>query len=70
MSNDQLHELDEVAKMLIAAREELEKLVALGDLPGIDALHSAISHAHWLCHCIYGSARVNSGQEFRALCGN
>ena len=55
MSNNRLRELEEIAKMLAEAREKLEKLQAAGNLPGTNALHSAISNAHWLCH------RISSG---------
>ena len=70
MSNDRLREVEEIAMMLIAARDKLEKLQASKNLAGTNALHSAISHAHWLCHRIYDAAPPQTAQRFRAVCVN
>lgn len=70
MSNDRLRELEEIAMMLIAARDKLEKLQVSKNLPGANALHSAISHAHWLCHRIYGAVPPQTEQTLRAACVN
>lgn len=48
MCNGRLRELENIASMLIAAREKLEKLQGSRKLPGTDALHRAISDAYWL----------------------
>jgi hypothetical protein len=70
MSNSRLRELEEIAKTLVEAREKLEKLQASKNLPGTNALHTAISHAHWLCHRIYHGTPPPTGQMFRAVCLN
>ena len=70
MSNDRLRELEEIAKTLAEAREKLEKLQASRNLPGTDALHSAISYAHWLCYRVYDGTLPQPAHAFRTVCVN
>jgi hypothetical protein len=51
MSDEQFYQLQEIAKMLIEARDKLENLQSW-DLTGTAELESAISKAQWLCHRI------------------
>lgn len=68
MSDDQCHELEDIAKMLVEAREKLEKLQSSRNLSGTDTLHAAISHAQRLCHRIYDGTPPQTGQTSRAVC--
>ena len=70
MPNERLRELEDIAKTLAEAREKLEKLQASRNLPGTNALHSAISEAHWLCHRIYDGTLPQTAQTYRAVCVN
>ncbi len=62
MSNDERRELEDIANMLAEARERLENLQSARNLPGTNALHNAISQAHWLCHRIYDRAVPETAQ--------
>jgi hypothetical protein len=45
LTDDKLYRLQDIARMLIDARDELESL----GLTDVNALHAAISQAQWLC---------------------
>jgi hypothetical protein len=68
MSNDRLRELEEIAKILVEAREKLERLQASRNLPGTNALHCATSYAHWFSHCICYGAQPENERVFGAVC--
>jgi hypothetical protein len=70
MFKDQRRELEEIANLLAEARERLENLQSSKNLPGTNALHNAISHAHWLCHRVYDGVPPEATQALRAFCGN
>jgi hypothetical protein len=55
MSHDQYCRLQDIAKMLIDARDELEML-ELDDVQDANALHGIISQAYWHCTRICHSA--------------
>jgi hypothetical protein len=55
MSHDQYCRLQDIANMLIDARDELEML-ELEDVQDANALHGIISQAYWLCTRICQSA--------------
>ena len=48
MSHDHYCRLQDIARMLIDAREGLERSDLI-KLPDANALHALISEAHWLC---------------------
>lgn len=66
MFNDRLCELEEIAKMLIEVRQKLEKFKKSRNVPGANALHSAISDTHWLRHCIDDATPPQTAQTFPA----
>jgi hypothetical protein len=55
MSHDQYCRLQDIANILIDARDELEML-ELGGVRDANALHGIISQAYWLCTRICQSA--------------
>ena len=63
---DQCQELEEIGKMLVEAREKLERLQSSGNLPETNALHAAISHADWLCYRICEEVRRQGEWVLRA----
>lgn len=70
MSDEQWRELEDIAKMLVEAREKLEKLQSGGNVPETDALHTAISHAHWLCYRISHNPLPERTCVFGGVCPN
>ena len=66
MSEDQCRELEDIGRMLVEAREKLEKLQSSANLSETNPLHTAISHAHWLCYRTCEEARRQGEWVLRA----